>query len=440
MDLFGTISCLLLVFAPYISGVILWQIPLDNTRGDSTANVVSRDGATFVAEEKRNLETKDCPEIYKRYSTRHIFCLEPRCQTEQKFTLTSLKDNIVRMHNELRSSLARGATTQFSLFPRAANMMELEWDDELARLAEAEAKLCPESLDEKPKASIAIGNFSSIGQILFNERWMNDLMQRIEKEASSFYPGYINQFHLKDDYENFAQVAWAETWKMGCSRADVVDGENIKRSYFICNYGPKGNIEGKEVYKPGKPCSQCPKNTECSKDYPGLCKSKTSDGPQRERPPVEDFLLYCDFSEDDPVACRTLKITGDRNFTTKHIYSGNYKSVVLREGEKVGIDLIPVDYEGGYCPFLYIRAGSNNAADSAGPMLKIYSIDETEMAERLTGGGVSEWFTFRGVDEWKRKTRQVRIQLWVDNGYSPQYCDIKAWGIRKGRCTDFMKQ
>ena len=49
-----------------------------------------------------------------------------------------LKDSIVSKHNELRAKVANGQETQGvdGAQPKAANMMELVWSDELAEVAQ----------------------------------------------------------------------------------------------------------------------------------------------------------------------------------------------------------------------------------------------------------------------------------------------------------------
>merc|ERR1711862_835038 len=60
-----------------------------------------------------------------------------------------------------------------------------------------------------------------------------------------------------DDYQfnpgtgHYTQIVWGETSKIGC---------------------------GASIYKTGNPCSECPGNTVCSQQYPGLCQSNGAAG------------------------------------------------------------------------------------------------------------------------------------------------------------------
>ena len=67
-------------------------------------------------------------EIDKSWNYFQLFCNE----------LKELKDSIVSKHNELRAKVANGQEEQGvdGAQPKAANMMELVWSDELAEVAQ----------------------------------------------------------------------------------------------------------------------------------------------------------------------------------------------------------------------------------------------------------------------------------------------------------------
>nr|P85860.1 RecName: Full=CRISP-1; AltName: Full=Cysteine-rich venom protein; Short=CRVP; AltName: Full=Venom allergen [Phoneutria keyserlingi] len=62
-----------------------------------------------------------------------------------------------------------------------------------------------------------------------------------------------------------------------------------KYTNVICNYGPRGNVEGEEIYKGGDICSACPANTCCGDGckYHGLCKFGEPNLPE---------IFYCGFN------------------------------------------------------------------------------------------------------------------------------------------------
>jgi len=63
----------------------------------------------------------------------------------------------------------------------------------------------------------------------------------------------------KFETSNFTQLVWSETRRIGCGRMFMADIEKlIQGHFFVCNYGPTGNIYGKDIYMKGPPCSNCP--------------------------------------------------------------------------------------------------------------------------------------------------------------------------------------
>ncbi|KAE8748255.1 hypothetical protein FOCC_FOCC005094 [Frankliniella occidentalis] len=66
----------------------------------------------------------------------------------------------------------------------------------------------------------------------------------------------------------FSQLAWADTWKLGCGRSRY-SSVDVLTEILVCNYGPGGNVQGGRVYRAGAACSGCP--AACSATYPGLC-------------------------------------------------------------------------------------------------------------------------------------------------------------------------
>lgn len=69
---------------------------------------------------------------------------------------------------------------------------------------------------------------------------------------------------------HYTQLVWAETNRVGCGFTSY-STDNRRINYYVCNYGPAGNFAGKEVYKMGPACSQCPVQSVCSTQYPNLC-------------------------------------------------------------------------------------------------------------------------------------------------------------------------
>nr|API81353.1 venom toxin [Hemiscorpius lepturus] len=389
----------------------------------------------YSDEETRISEKGECPEEYLRYSPDPTYCKTSTCDIIAEGVNEEDKKLILEIHNNFRSKLASGNELRYRQLPPAADMMELEWDDELAKIAQAHASLCVFKHDEYSQRRV---DDFPVGQNLLmsstDRKRLSSLSSWYKEEVCFYLPEYNKPFSLVDYFGHFTQMTWAKTWKVGCGYAAFREnGES--HSLYTCNYGPAGNIKETTFYTEGEPCSQCPLNTKCSKEYSGLCKSQTEDGPQPKRPSSDDFIFFCDFSEQDPERCKEVKVTGSRNFSTKHIYSGDYKTVVLQAGESIIIDFGKVYNSEGFCPFVYTRFGSNRANDSAGSVVE-FNIGRYRIPYRPPREPV---FTFMAAHMIANLELQCKVILRVDEDAAPQYFDIKAWGISKGDCINAFK-
>ena len=67
---------------------------------------------------------------------------------------------------------------------------------------------------------------------------------------------------------HYTQLCWAQAWRIGCGKIYYQrEGQRFGEQLFICNYGIAGNLIKSEMYKIGKPCTQCPEGTTCSNRY-----------------------------------------------------------------------------------------------------------------------------------------------------------------------------
>ncbi|KAF2896319.1 hypothetical protein ILUMI_09858, partial [Ignelater luminosus] len=231
------------------------------------------------------LSCKD--EVIKRHTVcllRHNCGISPKCKNFTEYSLSvSEKREILKKHNELRSTIAMGKelTTKYGdQLPSAANMRELVWDEELEFLAQCWANQCPKSHDSCRKKSDRMES----GQ---NLAWTTTTLP-VQFAIVSLFNEFINVTSLKliDRYMpqrlpnqvgHFTQIAYWNTTQIGCGRSRYhFSGLESVSTLIVCHYAWAGNYEGLEVYQKGIPCSKCPKGSRCHKIYPGLCTTPQS--------------------------------------------------------------------------------------------------------------------------------------------------------------------
>merc|ERR1719427_651290 len=155
--------------------------------------------------------------------------------------------------------------------------MELEWDDELAEIAQGWANQCNFAHDTCRLTSD--GCYDSVGQnIAYQGSTGSNVPLDWEAAITAWYdeikdysPDWAESFRTPDSgavVGHFTQVVWATTHKIGCGYIKYYENGWYKHHY-VCNYAVGGNLWGASVYVDGAACSQCPSNSECSDS---LCK------------------------------------------------------------------------------------------------------------------------------------------------------------------------
>nr|XP_037291893.1 CRISP/Allergen/PR-1-like isoform X1 [Rhipicephalus microplus] len=194
------------------------------------------------------------------------------------------KNEFLRRHNKLRSKVATGRLRGFK---QAANMYELEWDDELAEVAQALADQCGDMVHDKADARFT-SNFKVTGQNLASERRSNEVrkmdgLRFVDtwfKEHRDYPPSQVKHFlpnFSRRPTGHFTQMIWADTQYLGCGFTMFrMKGDFDAMPYqkhYVCNYGHSGNIKGRPVYMEGPTCSRCPVGSRCVKRT-GLCRAR----------------------------------------------------------------------------------------------------------------------------------------------------------------------
>ncbi|GAB6019048.1 hypothetical protein CHUAL_000675 [Chamberlinius hualienensis] len=188
---------------------------------------------------------------------------------------------IVNRHNQLRNQVATG---QIANQPSASNMNEIAWDSNLAKLAQDWADKCQYG-HNKPKDK----DFKDVGQNIAQLQANYDIVKNFTSPIDAWfdevykpgYPpdGYSTQYTkavplvFTDATGHYTQIVWANTSYIGCGfvKYDPQNPPYTQALYYVCNYGPAGNYIGLDIYKIGKPASDCPDKKSASKNYSGLC-------------------------------------------------------------------------------------------------------------------------------------------------------------------------
>ncbi|GFQ65657.1 hypothetical protein TNCT_700941 [Trichonephila clavata] len=283
-------------------------------------------------------DSEKCPDEYARLSEDHTYCLDidPKCNIRDKDVTQDEIDHILKLHNKYRSRVALGQETKAGGLPTASDMLEMVWDEELAGIAQKWANNCLTKHDCnecREVANFPVGqNIRTSKQACYTSQCVkpSDRKHDWGKTVKSFYDevndydkSWLSLFEDREEVDigHFTQVVWAKTWRIGCGFAAFVKGKTYTK-FYVCNYGPAGNIEDAPVYEQGKPGSACPINScvrgeTCTggKDYPGLCKMLDPDtAPIYERY-LKDSLFFCDSSTETEDCAAAVDGTSNWIFT-----------------------------------------------------------------------------------------------------------------------------
>ncbi|CAH1799929.1 unnamed protein product [Owenia fusiformis] len=147
-------------------------------------------------------------------------------------------DEILAKHNYYR-----GNVYKYNKQPKAAAMMKMVWDDDLAFLAQQWAHTC---LYEHDRAiNRKIPGLFSVGQNLAyssHYSWAHSI-QAWQREVNHLK--YGKKPKKSAVIGHYTQMVWDTTSHLGCGYAFC----NQTRHYYVCNYGPAGNFMNR-LYTP----------------------------------------------------------------------------------------------------------------------------------------------------------------------------------------------
>ncbi|XP_050041892.1 scoloptoxin SSD976-like [Dermacentor andersoni] len=241
---------------------------------------------------------QECREVYRSRRPTHTACRPPNknCTIWNRTVTARERRLILETHDHYRSTVALG---NLPGFPPAADMRKLEWDDELASVAQAKAEQCTDPNGDAYHDRMAdrfTTRFNRTGQ---NLAWRgrnfpfksSDWAGRIKSwfvEYVDYPPVNVSRYMAGPQtmVGHFTQVVWAKTGYVGCGfieYGNVLSTNLTNMQYYVCNYAVTGNTWNKPVYRAGKTCSACPNGTACVVAT-GLCsrtiprKQKGKDG------------------------------------------------------------------------------------------------------------------------------------------------------------------
>ncbi|XP_030623872.1 peptidase inhibitor R3HDML [Chanos chanos] len=229
-------ACTHLFFA-----AILWTVPCTRAAVmlTNTSDLIhlSNDGDYEAEQGVKTLSNASVPRSRRK---RHISSRD----------MTAILD----YHNRVRSQV----------FPPAANMEYMVWDERLAKSAESWASQC--IWDHGPPHVMRyMGQNLSINSGSY--RSIIELVRSWHDERHSFsYPNRCTGSVCS----HYTQMVWASSKRIGCavnrcSNMYVFGSMWKQATLLVCNYSIKGNWVGEAPYKTGKPCSACPSS------YGGSC-------------------------------------------------------------------------------------------------------------------------------------------------------------------------
>ncbi|XP_077484932.1 CRISP/Allergen/PR-1-like isoform X2 [Amblyomma americanum] len=389
-----------------------------------------------------DVDAAACPDLYRRYSRRHTQCLRPpsSCRPLRHGLSEADRQLILDQHNAYRDRLASGAEGASGL-PAAANMMHLEWNDELATIAQKLASMCSAKMDcadcrrvESFTVGQNICNYKIRSQATPPVYWRSTIAYWYEG-IKQFPPAAISPYVYRQYYGTFTQMVWAKTWSIGCGYSLFTRGSWFVQSY-VCNYGPAGNYLNSRVYLPGEPCSRCPPGTRCAANstfwrhdsgFGALCKSENADGPQVALP--AGTIFYCNFHAphlDCPIkeepygSFQVRRLIGGSGYLTTTVGPNGTAAVTLDR-----VLAVPDNESASCCLRFLFRKGPfrDGAGGSSELHVRLHVLDRNVLKSSALTRHYTHWTPY-SITINKPIQVQLTLELKVDAQSTPQYFDL----------------
>ncbi|XP_023233529.1 C-type lectin domain family 18 member B-like, partial [Centruroides sculpturatus] len=149
-------------------------------------------------------------------------------------------------------------TYRGNVYPPAANMRYLEWNNTLESLAQKWSQKClfRKGIDQR------FEDFRQPSQSMFMGHEDYKFAFQLWLEEEKYYNFHANECQFYNRCHNYTSMVYSKSTSFGCGRSHCSG-----KTYIVCYYHPP-YIEGEELYKVGKSCSLCELH---STSYNGLC-------------------------------------------------------------------------------------------------------------------------------------------------------------------------
>ncbi|XP_037818694.1 antigen 5 like allergen Cul n 1-like [Lucilia sericata] len=199
---------------------------------------------------------------------------------EKREMTESLKKLIVEAHNEKRNIVAGGDVKHLK---PACRMATMEWDDELASLAEYNVLQCKMNHDKCHNTEDFKYSGQNLGEMGFrgNANDTANIQKSIEmwfEEKKDVKQSIIDKYpkgYKGPKIGHFTVMMADRNIRVGCAAATYsVSGKDYKNYLFACNYAAT-NMIGFAIYKScDKSADDCKSGT--NPNYENLCSSSES--------------------------------------------------------------------------------------------------------------------------------------------------------------------
>jgi hypothetical protein len=259
-----------------------------NNREDELASLAKRLKSMIVDKKNENTEVSDVEQDSENEDDLGLHSLFDSQRDSRDSGLShQQKKKVIAMHNKLRAG------------EKAADMQRLKYNDKLAELAQEWADKC--GWGHRLHDSFQPGDygFKTVGENIW--AWSDDSKKIPDQPIQDWFDEKYNYDFdgpscRKEPCGHYTAVTWASTREVGCGLAKCrqLQGTSMNDAiYFVCNYGPGGNDNGKRPYTKGEPCSACSTgqffctnglcDDDCSSEkHDGSCKCKAKCGHGKE--------------------------------------------------------------------------------------------------------------------------------------------------------------